>query len=222
MLYFFGDSWPAEGGELETMYGKKFKSYPAMISDLLDIPYVNHAQWGTSQPDMISKLILSNASTGDHAIFSMTAPSRRFYFDDNGTAENISVDKSAEQVNDYQDSWLSALTCYTILNYCITKQIRAWFINTFNVSYKPTRAHPLWNMIPDDVWVLPKNTCAVQMLFDPEQFADKYDDSDFYNWLQSNNAQVKKYIRPCQDHPNLTGRERIAQTIAEKIKKDLQ
>jgi hypothetical protein len=222
MLYFFGDSWPAEGGELERIYEKKFKSYPAMISDILDIPYINHAQSGTSQMDMILKLISSKASTGDHAIFSMTASSRRFYFDDNGTTKNTSVDQSPEQVNDYQDSWLSALSCYTILNYCAAKQIHAWFINTFNVSYKSKWAHPLWNMIPDNPWILPKDTCVVQMLFDPKQFSHGYDDSDFYDWLQSNNAQVQQYIRPCLDHPNLTGRQRIAQVIAEKIKKELQ
>jgi lysophospholipase L1-like esterase len=59
------------------------------------------------------------------------------------------------------------------------------------------------------------------MLFDPEQFAEQYNDSDFYDWLQSNNAQVEKYIRPCQDHPNLAGREQIAQAIAKTIKKEI-
>jgi len=193
-----------------------------MISDMLDIPYVNHAQSGASQMDMISKLVSSEATSGDHAIFSLTAPSRRFYFNEHGRSTNTSVDRDPEQVNDYQDSWLSALTCYAVYTYCVTKQICPWFINTFNVSYKSMWAHPMWNLIPDSAWVLPKNTCVVQMLFDPEQFADKYNDSDFYDWLQSNNAQVEKYIKPCQDHPNLAGREQIAQAIAKTIKKEIQ
>jgi len=221
MLYFFGDSWPAEGGELEAILHSKVKSYPAMVGDMLSMPYENHGLSGSSQLDMVSKLIASNATAGDHAIFSLTSPARRFYYNNQGIEKNTAVDTNREQLNDYQDSWLSALSCYTIYNYCSNHKITPWFINTFNISFKKQWSHPLWKFVPDHVWILPKDTCIVQMLFDPERFAAKYDDSDFDDWLQSDNQQVQQYIQPCRDHPNLKGREKIASVIAEKIKKDL-
>jgi hypothetical protein len=63
----------------------------------------------------------------------------------------------------------------------------------------------------------------VKELFDPEWFAqyDTYRNNDFYDWLHSESLGVQKYIRPRQDHPNMTAREVMASVVASAILKVL-
>ena len=56
-------------------------------------------------------------------------------------------------------------------------------------------------------------------LFDPEHFGqfEEFVNSDFYDWLKLDNQQVNHFIRPCQHHPNLNGRRKIAEIVAAKL-----
>jgi len=235
-LHCFGDSWPDEIGEAEEIYevnpelielvdGKPPRSIPKMISDLLGVEYQNHSQSSTSQPEMIQQLVRAPVKAGDHAVFFITSPSRRFYFDEHGNTVNEFCDVNRNALNDYQDSWLSALTCYTLYNYCKSKSVTPWFLSTFNVSYYQTMdMHPLWDEIPKDRWIVDKHKCIVQEEFDNEFFSStndnefEYRNSDWSDWLRTENENVKKYIRPCEDHPNLVGRMAIAKRIAETLR----
>ena len=237
-LHFFGDSWPDEGGEIDEIYkrtkDKKLlidddipKSYPRMVSELLSMPYTNYAVSSTSQPDMIRQLMSNHKlHKGDHAIFSLTSPSRRFYYDDNNNHINEFCDSNVHTMNDSHDSYLSALTCYSLYNYCIQHEVTPWFINTFNVSYYTTgnMQHALWDEIPAINWIIPRDKCAVQILFDTDYFSTnsdeefEYRNSDWTDWLNTNNNNVKKYIRPCISHPNLKGRMLIALEIFKRLR----
>ncbi len=217
-VHFYGDSWTLEYDPEKLI--KDCVGYPSTIGKLLDVPVINHGVGGNSQMSMVDQFIRSNINPGDHAVFSLTSPSRRFYFNDNGQGINTTVDKNKESINDYQDSWVSALTCYSLINLCHLKQCQPWFVNLFNVSYQQEWAHPLWNLIPQEVWLLPPNRCLVQDVFDPEWFSqfEIFRNSDFYDWLNTNNQAVNNYIRPCSHHPNLRGKNAIAEFLANKLK----
>jgi hypothetical protein len=59
----------------------------------------------------------------------------------------------------------------------------------------------------------------VLQFFDPEYFFqfEECKNSDFYDWLNSGNAQVKQFIKPCNEHPNLSGRRKIAEIVSNKL-----
>ena len=227
-LYFFGDSWSSEESEIEVLIQKKkitvnepVKSYPAIVSELLRLPYKNYSFPGTSQTHVIQQVLKSDISAGDHAIFSLTAPSRRFYFNNVGDSENTLIDENKNAVNDYQDNWLSSLACYSLYQLCRQKLVNPWFLKTFNVSYLKDSNDSLWELIPDNVWLVPKTTCIVATEFDPEFFDqfDEYKNIDFHSWLKTDNQQVQQYIRPCRDHPNMLGRKKIAEKVAAELRK---
>ena len=224
-LYFFGDSWSSEACEVEGLAKRSnhfkneiIQSYPAMVSDLLNMPYKNYSKPGSSQPHMIHQLLTSDIGPGDHAIFSLTAGSRRLYFDEQGVDVNIPVDKNVDAINEYQDCWQAAWVCYTLYQYCQQHSISCWFMSTFNVSWSKQTHQPLWNLVHDHCWILPKNHCVLE-LFDPEHFGqfEEFVNSDFYDWLKLDNQQVNHFIRPCQHHPNLNGRRKIAEIVAAKL-----
>lgn len=222
-LYFFGDSWSTEIGEYEEIT-KSIDTfgYPKMVADSLNLNYKNFSVNGASQPDMLHHLVTSDIKKGDDAIFSLTAPSRRFYYDTKGVQQNLHGWEvlHQESINDYNDVFLSAVNCYTLYHWCHDRGINPWFLSTFNISYHVDYHHNLWDSIPDSVWILPRTTCVVTQ-FDVEWFS-KYSDyrnSDWYEWLKTNNHAVKKYIQPCEHHPNITGREFIANLIIKKLNK---
>ena len=76
-LHFYGDSWPAEHGELEEITLLDYDSYATITGRLLAWPVQNHAIMGTSQEHMIVQFLHSAVRAGDHAVFNLTAPSRR-------------------------------------------------------------------------------------------------------------------------------------------------
>jgi len=216
-LHFFGDSWTIED-DFEKLIENPI-GYPSMVGKLLNRPVINHAISGSSQLKMVDIAIKSNLGQEDHAVFSMSAPSRRFYFDYKGHIVDCPVDENKGAVNDYQDSWLSAITCFMLIKICEERKCTPWFVNIFNVSYQSEWLHPLWHAIPPNVWLLPPDRCMVQDVLDAEWFSQFsiFRNSDFNDWLSTNNEQVIKYIRPCYNHPNLLGRKKIAEFIADKL-----
>ena len=199
------------------------KSYPRLIGEILNLEYKNYSKGASSQMYMLDSLVKSEIKENDHAIFSLTSPARRFYYTENGETQNTFADTDVNRVNDIEDNWLAAVCCFSIYSYCKQNGVIPWFISTFNVSSNQgEKPHKLWAEIPDDRWIIDKQRCVVQELFDPEHFSSTYEEfwyrnSDWVDWLNKNNEQVKKYIRPCYDHPNQHGRRIIAEKIANAI-----
>jgi hypothetical protein len=216
-LYFFGDSWPQEG----PVENSTITSYPTLVGQYLNLPIKNYSVGGSSQPDMIQQLLNCDIKAGDLAIFSLTAGSRKFYYDPKGKPVNSSsvpAMKHLDLSNDFNDTWIAAQTCYILHHYCQDRSITPWFINTFNIAYHKNYHHKLWESIPDSCWILPKDRCVIEH-FDPEFFGqwEEFHNSDFNSWLDTNNQQVQYYIRPYYNHPHINGRTKIAEIIAEKI-----
>lgn len=220
-LYFFGDSWSAEG----PLEGRKevIPSYASLVGQCLDLPVSNHSLSGSSQPDMIQQLLHSGIQPNDVAIFSLTAQFRQFYYDQNGNKINLSMPEEMamlDTVNDYNGVWQSAQTCYTLYSICQQWNIHCCFLNTFNVCYLKSYHHKLWELIPDDLWILPKDQCVVQQ-FDSVYFGqyEEFRNSDFNDWINSNNSQVQYYIRPYFNHPHINGRTKIAEIISDYLRR---
>lgn len=219
MMYFFGDSWTAEHGEYNIIMNQYFDSYPTIVGKLLEQPICNCALPGSSQEHMIIQFLSSDIKDGDHAVFSLTAPSRRMYYDDKQEIHHPFIDINKSGINDYNDQWRSSIALTLLYHLCMSKNIKPWFICMFNVTCVDDYGNQLWATIPDDCWLLPKNQCAVEKIFDPGYFSkyNSFRNSDFQDWLDTENSQVQRYIRPCFNHPNLEGRKIIAQTVADII-----
>ena len=224
-LHFFGDSWTSEKCELEKLIeqGKlagPALSVPALVASKLQLPYTNYSLPASSQEEMIYRMKDAKMQPGDHAVFALTAPSRRFYLDSHNKVNRLFVDNNPDAVNDFSDSWKSACACYIFYSTCQSQGVIPWLLSTFNVSWMPETKNHIWNLIPDQIWIIPKNKCIIATDFDPEWFdkyAKEYRNSDFFDWLETKNEQVNKFIYPCQVHPNQEGRKVIADQIVKAI-----
>jgi hypothetical protein len=214
-LYFFGDSWSAEGGEYNDLIRIKHDSYPTMIGKMLGVESKNYSQSGTSIEHTLIQMLKSDIKAGDHAVFSLTAPARRMYYLNERYIKHTAVDPNREAMNDTNDQWQAVTSLLLIYLICQQRNIQPWFINTFNISCYNTQHDHLWDMIPRDCWILGRTTCIVRELFDPVFHSryELYKNSNFDEWLSHNNQQVQQYIRPCENHPNLQGRILIAEFI---------
>jgi hypothetical protein len=226
VLHIFGDSWADENSELEELYSRgKIDSLPQsfarLTAELCGLQYRCHARGGASQADMFLQLQNSKIQSQDVAVFLLTSPSRRTYFDDQGKQFTMAVDLQKQYVNDHQDSWLAALHCFAMQQFCVANNVTPLFVSTFNVNY--VELCPLWEHIPKHNWILPPSTCMVRELFDLEWFGqyNTYHNNDFYDWLHSQSPGVQKYIRPCKDHPNMAAREVMASVVASAILKTI-
>jgi hypothetical protein len=143
--------------------------------------------------------------------------------DHKNTISHKFVDLIKEAVNDYSDGWHAARNLALLYLLCEQKQIKPWFLNLFNVCYMDEYKNSLSDFVPPEHWIIPKDQCLVQTVFDPDWFGQyqHYRNSDFYDWLQTNNECVQKYIRPCKEHPNFEGRKIIADVITASIRQYL-
>lgn len=227
VLYFFGDSWTSEKCEVEDLYRrgiyrpeKPIQSVPAIVSEITGLDHRNYSVPGSSQEHMLYRLLESDIKSGDHAIFALTAPSRRFFLDDDATPTSVHHD-AVSSINDHNDSWRASCAVNGFYQQCIIKGVTPWFFCLFNRSRFDNNEvlKKNWERVPADRWLLPPTTCAVAEWVDPGWFArfEEYMNSDFYDWLRSDSPEVSRMIHPCQEHPNLEGRWAIARKIAEKI-----
>lgn len=225
-LHVFGDSWAAEVSEPETLYSAGHTdvepvSVSKLIADQCGLDYECHARGGASIADMLIQLNNSGIREGDHAVFFLTSPSRRTYFNEHGQSKTLAVDLQPNYVNDHQDSWLAAVHCLAMQHICEQVGVEPWFVSTFNVNY--TQLSPLWKHVERSYWLLPPETCVVRELFDLTWFGQwkTYSNSDFYDWLQSGSPGVSQFVRPCQDHPNMQGRRAMADLVVKNILRTL-
>jgi len=220
-IYFFGDSWCV--GFPYPNYNTEPDTYASMVGKHFDLPVKNMGLHGSSQPGMIHQLLNSGIKSNDHAVFSMTANSRRFNYDTNGNPVDISdpIELAQLPLNDFDNTWMSAWVCYILYKYCLDNNITPWFINTFNVSYHPDYHHPLWDSIPGNNWIIPPDHMAVEH-FDPVFFSRHTDirNSDFNEWFKTQNNQVKYFMgdHGNDNHPGPQGRKKIAEIIINKLK----
>ena len=227
ILYFFGDSWTSEKCEVEELFQQgrytpyqTIQSIPAIVSTITGVRYRNLSVSGSSQEHMLYRLFESDISPGDHAIFALSAPSRRFYLDDDSNPKSVQHD-FVSAINDHTDSWKSANVVNMFYQECIYRKVIPWFYNLFNRSRFDSNKilENRWNQVPRDRWLINPSSCAVAEWLDPGWFSryEKYMNSDFYDWLKSGSTVVNDLISPCQEHPNMEGRWLIAKKIAEKI-----
>lgn len=212
-IWFFGDSWPS-GEELKG--DELSKAFPFGVGRLLDMRVENKAVSGSSLEGMIEAFLVSNIRANDIAIFCCTASTRRLYRTERGRIIEPQYQTDTTYVNPYEDSRVASHCC--VLLYHLTKSRGAapYFFNLFqSVRY----VDPMYHEIPESNWLIPKTESVLSYLFDPEFFHtwDHHTNGDFLDWLKTESKLVKKYIRPSQAHPNVTGHETIANFIAEQL-----
>jgi len=224
-IWFFGDSWPA-GCELEPTQGPEQPyidrpdlAFPAMVSQRLGCKTVTKAVSGSSQQRLVEHFLDSEISSGDLAIFCLTSRNRRTYKNFNADLVEIMFDNHPLRVNAYENDRISSQVCTLLYLLCESKNIMSYFFNLFDTPKYPDR---LGGIIPEDRWFIPRSHSVLSWAFDPvyfSQYAD-HNDGNFREWLATDCPRVKRYIRPCYEHPNFEGHGVIADLIcAELIKR---
>ena len=239
-MHFFGDSWTA-GCELNgyislemklsSGYNERFAhmlshenkcahlmkdlAYPAIIGKSLNESIVNHGITASSQDRMLYEFNNTDIKSGDDAIFALTSPFRKSCLTDENEIVDIQWDENDNYLNEYNSNWRSSQTCLLLYLICRQLGINAWFVNAFTAVDTRMQCN-LWDMIPDRCWLIPKDENMVSWLFD-EDVTQWAHEGNLFDWLNTENDAVKKYIRPCKAHPNLLGHQKIAECIAKEI-----
>lgn len=240
-IHFFGDSWTAgcelngyitEKLEISTVYNKQLAhalthenncmhlmkdlAYPSIVGNILNETVYNHSITASSQDRMLYEFFNIKIKKGDDAVFALTAPSRKSCLTDNNEIVDIQWDENDKYLNEYNNNWKSAQTCTLLYLICQNLGINAWFFNVFTTIDKKMNSK-LWDIIPKRSWLIPKNENIVSWLFDKD-IKQWSHEGNLFDWLNTENNVVKKYIRPCKAHPNLVGHQKIAEYIASEIK----
>lgn len=216
-IWIYGDSWPA-GCELDNDHGQDRPNlaFPAIVAKKLSCASINLARTGSSQSYMIEALLDSEIQSNDITIFCLTARTRRMYRDADGKIVEIQFNPNELYSNRYEDDRVCAQNC--ALLYFLTREKKAtpYFLNLFDAV---NHNDQMYNLIPDHHWLIPKNHSVLSWIFDPEFFKNhkNHHTGDFTEWLNRNEDPVKKYIRPCIAHPNITGHRAIADFIVDAL-----
>lgn len=216
-IAFFGDSWVAgcEANEIDGTDCPEF-AFPSHFKDSINLGVTG------SSVDSIIDILYDNLDI-DTAVFCLTEPVRRiFYTKENKVIDgNVSLDNEFKREltslsNDINDDMIVSRMCLLIYYICINHNIKPYFVNLFGSQYGVSK---LWNLIPADNWLLPRDTCLVKELFDNSDWFPDYPNTagDYTYWLRDNNNDVNRYISPCDAHPNKIGHRTIAAFIDSKI-----
>lgn len=179
---------------------------------------------GNSNDYLVSQLE-ENLQNIETAVFCLTDPARRYWKDNNGSwiNGNNASSKLPDYVkkcitslsNDTNDDLISSQVCLLLYLICKINNIQPYFINMFGSQLGESK---LWELIPESAWLLPKNKCIVQKCFDVSNYLVEFPTiGDYTFWLQTNNSDVQKFIRPCDAHPNKLGHKVIAEFIGNKL-----
>lgn len=215
-LWFFGDSWP-DGCELAPNgRSDPTLAFPALVGQELGLPVRNLARTGSSQPYMLEILPDQALEAGDVAIFCCTAKTRRMYRDHNNQLIERQFQPDDVLVNDHEDARVSAQTCLLLYFLCRHMGVWPFFMNLFDTALHP---HRLESLIPSDHWLIPPNESVLSQLFDPVFFHRyrNHHNGNFHEWLAGDSEPVRRYIRPCQAHPNQEGHARIAAHVVHQL-----
>ena len=216
-IWFYGDSWPG-GCELEPEPGQTTQdlAFPARVGTLLQTDVVNKSVWGSSQEFMLEALLDSDLQPGDLAIFCCTVRTRRTYRTADNRFKDVQWQTDENLVNDYEDERVSAQALALAYHMTLSRQATPYFFNQFDTV---NHVDKMYLEIPDQHWLIPMRHSVLSALFDPEYFAqwDNHKRHNFYTWMDTESSTVKKYIRPCNGHPNLHGHQTIAEFIANEL-----
>lgn len=220
---FFGDSWVV-GCEANEENGDDAPEYafPSYFDNSINL---GHS--GASNDSLIIKLH-TNLDNIDTAVFCLTDPARRYFVNDDieidGNSRNSQDNKHNLEAydralmylsNDLNDDLIVSKTCLLLYYMCCEHDISCYFLNLFSGQHGTS---PFWKMIPKELWLTPLRSTLVQEVFDTQGWYPEYPNAgDFTYWLQGNNTDVQKYIRPCEAHPNKTAHQAIANFIRNKI-----
>jgi len=218
---FFGDSWVAgcEANELDGSDAPEF-AFPSYFPGSLNLGYSGGSN------DYFAHQLVENLLNIETAVFCLTDPSRRYWIDNNGNYINGSngiqklpgyIDKCLLSLsNNVNDDLLTSQLCLLLYSICKINNIKAYFINMFGGQHCESK---FWDLIPESAWLLPKDKCIVQQCFDQKNWFVEFPHvGDFTYWLETNNSDVQKFIRPCIAHPNKLGHKVISEFIMGKIK----
>jgi hypothetical protein len=226
-FYWFGDSW-VFGDELEKeVPDPNNYTFAQLVSNHFGATNVNLSSNGSSIdniPIEFSKIASNINPEIDCVFFFLTAAHRVSMFDDTGNLKNIlpSNYKEAHKVHDYSDQWYKYFdtplqrtynydkTINLLYLWCQHIGVKCYFSNIFT-----TELSLIIDCTPESAWLLPKNTCIAEYILpvidttDYRLITEDHPDLTNDQW----NAQepyVKKYIRPCFQHPNVAGHQEIA------------
>lgn len=217
---FFGDSWVAgcEANEENGDDAPEF-AFPSYFDNSINLGIT-----GGSNDYIINQLV-ENLYKIKTAIFCLTDPARRYWVDENDkwkngnvNSTNLSKDITKNIIslsNNVNDDLLTSKTCLLLYLVCKANNIDPYFVNMFGGQLGKSK---LWELIPGSIWLLPKDKCIAQHCFDNSNWFVEFPNiGDFSYWLQTNNSDVVKYIRPCDAHPNKLGHKVIAEFISDKL-----
>jgi len=218
-IAFFGDSWVAgcEANEIDGSDAPEF-AFPSYFPESLNLGITGGSN------DYFLEQLTENLYNIKTAIFCLTDPARRFWKDSKGNFINgNNIDSSLMNIykyltnlsNDVNDDVLTSRTCLLLYLICKTYNIEPYFVNMFGGQLGES---PLWSLIPESAWILPKDKCISKHCFDQKNWFVEYPGiGDFSVWLKTNNLDVQKFIRPCIAHPNKYGHKVISEFISSKI-----
>jgi hypothetical protein len=217
-IWFYGDSWTV-GAELagtQNNYNLE-NAYPSIINKKTGIATVNKGIEGSSQTRLIYQLSDSDTLPGDIAVFALTAKTRRMYMTDKNAIKEVQFSFNDLIVNHHEDHCVSSRTLSLLYYMCKRREIKCYFFNLFDTYWLSDK---LFNEVPEECWLMPPSESVLSWLFDTTFFHrfKEHHNGDFREWLDRNCDLVKKYIRPCEAHPNLHGQETIADFLIEKLK----
>jgi hypothetical protein len=98
----------------------------------------------------------------------------------------------------------TTFTINSIYSMCITHNIKPYFISLWS----SLDLMPEYSIVPDDVWLLPYNRTLVEEAWD---FTDPPE--TWRTLFKSNNYIYNTYIKPCGNHPNTLGHEKLSSTL---------
>jgi hypothetical protein len=216
-IWFYGDSWPA-GCELaqDGNGDDPSRAFPTIVGQLLKTDIINKAVTGSSQEYMIEAFLESSVQKNDIVIFCCTAKTRRLYRTTDGTLFDVQFNPDETYVNPYEDERVSSHCCALLYHLAISRGATPYFLNQFDSS---RYTDLMYNEIPTHCWLIPNQESILSCLFDPDFFHqwDHHHNGNFQEWLSTESDLVKKYIRPCQAHPNMVGHRVIANFIADQL-----
>ena len=227
--HWFGDSW-VKGAELElSVPAHEVKNcvFPKLVSDYFGANCKNYGIVGSST-DIIPLnffKIVNTINTDDIVFFCLTGRNRISILDNNGDPYFIKAsdtDKKSNLWYKFFDSKHQAIYNYDktinlLYLWCKELKIKCYFANIFHKEETE-----IFNLIPDDRWILPKNHFLAQdIVYINDEVLNEVVSNDMPNitladWdLQK--QMIKKYFSPGKSHPNVDGHKKIAELIIEKL-----
>lgn len=214
-IWFYGDSWPA-GAELRRISQFPYPNFPNLVAKKTGIETVNQSVEGSSQSRILYQFLDSHVEPNDIAVFSLTAKTRRTYLTRDNEINEVQYITDETIVNDYENHMNSAITVSLLYYMCRQRSVEPYFLNLFDCNWL---TNAMFDEVPTSCWIIPPTESVVSMLFDYDFFHcyNHHHEGSLREWLDTENENVKKYIRPCRSHPNAFGHEVIADYIIKKL-----